>query len=59
MTNFKKLFTGMLAAAMCFSFAACGDAKDNSDNSAGGQESVAPVDAVVYDGLELHYQSSD
>ena len=58
MAIFKKLCTGMLAAAMCFTFAACDGSTDNSGNS-GGKPDNDVVDAEVYDGLELHYQSSN
>ena len=56
MVKFNKAFTGILAAAMCFTFAACGE---SSDSGNGGNDDKISVDAVVYDGLELHYQSSD
>ena len=46
----------MLAAAMCFTFAACGDSTDNSSSDSAIDNDV--TDAEVYDGLELHYQSS-
>ncbi len=59
MTKFKKLFTGLLAAAMCFTFAACGDfGESNGGGSDSGKKNDA-LNAEVYGGLELHYQSSD
>ena len=56
MTTFKKICVGMLAAAMCFTFAACDNSNDSS--SGGGKIDNDVTDAEVYDGLELHYQSS-
>ena len=56
MTTFKKICVGMLAAAMCFTFAACDNSGDSS--SSGGKIDNDVTDAEVYDGLELHYQSS-
>lgn len=46
----------MLAAAMCFTFAACDNSNDSS--SSGGKIDNDVTDAEVYNGLELHYQSS-
>ena len=56
MTTFKKICVGMLAAAMCFTFAACDNSNDSS--SSGGKIDNDVTDAEVYNGLELHYQSS-
>ena len=56
MAIFKKLCAGMLVAAMCFTFAACDNSNDSG--SSGGKIDNDVTDIEVYDGLELHYQSS-
>ena len=47
MRGLGKIFCGLMAVVLCVPFASCSDDKQNS------------TPPVVYEGLELHYQSSD